>query len=175
MVFHADFRSNRFIYLYYILETISADGTKVSQFKVRDTEPPTIDPASEKVLISWRSGGHKRCSLQFGPDGFLYISTGDCTPAAPPDGLNTGQDISDLLSSVLRIDVGDAEGGKNYRVPADNPFVDVEGARPEVWAYGLLNPWRMSFDRESGEQEGSRSRAPAEGTGATRFSTCRSC
>ena len=151
MVFHPDFRSNRFIYLCYIIEKISSDGTKVSRFTVRDTDPPTIDPASEKMLLSWRSGGHNGCSLQFGPDGFLYISTGDGTPAAPPDGLNTGQDIGDLLSSVLRIDVDNAEEDKNYRVPADNPFVDLEGARPEVWAYGLRNPWRMSFDRESGD------------------------
>src|ERR1041384_2790443 len=70
--------------------------------------------------------------------------------ADPPDPLNTGQDISDLLSSVLRIDVDHEAGGKPYRVPADNPFVSTPGARPEVWAYGFRNPWRMSFDERTG-------------------------
>jgi putative heme-binding domain-containing protein len=123
----------------------------VSRFTVRDTQPPTIDPKSEKIIITWQSGGHNGCSLQFGPDGFLYISTGDGTSPSPPDGLNTGQDISDLLSSVLRIDVDRAAGGKAYRVPADNPFVKLKGARPEVWAYGFRNPWRMSFDKKTGD------------------------
>ena len=69
----------------------------------------------------------------------------------PPDPFNTGQDISDLLSSILRIDVDHKDEGKNYAVPKDNPFVAMKGARPEVWAYGLRNPWRMSFDRQTGE------------------------
>ncbi len=151
MVFHPDFKENRFIYLCYIEGSGIIDGTKVSRFQVRETEPPTIDPASEKILIAWRSGGHNGCSLQFGPDGYLYISTGDGTPPSPPDALNTGQDISDLLSAILRIDVDDTVGDKNYGIPADNPFLNLEGARPEVWAYGFRNPWRMSFDRKSGD------------------------
>jgi putative heme-binding domain-containing protein len=81
----------------------------------------------------------------------LYISTGDATSPNPPDALNTGQDISDLLSSILRIDVNRKDEGRNYAVPPDNPFVGMPEARPEVWAYGFRNPWRMSFDRESGE------------------------
>ena len=151
LVFHPDFKKNRFVYLCYIEGEDIADGTKVSRFTVRDTESPTIDPASEKIIIKWRSGGHNGGSLQFGLDGFLYISTGDATSPAPPDGLNTGQDISDLLSSVLRIDVDNSEVGNAYRVPADNPFLDIKGARPEVWAYGFRNPWRMSFDKKIGD------------------------
>ncbi len=151
LVFHPGFENNRFIYICYITELDEENGTKVSQFIVRNTDPPTIDPASEKIIITWKSGGHNGCSLQFGPDGYLYISTGDGTPPAPPDGLNTGQDISDLLGAVLRIDVNNTEEGKPYRIPADNPFVDFEAARPEVWAYGFRNPWRMSFDQKSGE------------------------
>src|SRR5262249_15350674 len=99
--------------------------------------------------ITWLSGGHNAGCIQFGPDGYLYISTGDGGGPNPPDPLKTGQDISDLLSSVLRIDVDHADHGKGYRVPDDNPFVTYPGARPEVWAYGLRNPWRMSFDRRT--------------------------
>ena len=69
----------------------------------------------------------------------------------PPDPLHTGQDISDLLSSILRIDVRREENGKGYAVPPDNPFVSSPGARPEVWCYGLRNPWRMAFDRKTGK------------------------
>jgi len=81
----------------------------------------------------------------------LYISTGDAGNPNPPDPFNTGQDISDLLSSILRIDVDHKDDGRNYSVPKDNPFVGMADARPEVWAYGFRNPWRMSFDRETGE------------------------
>jgi putative heme-binding domain-containing protein len=80
----------------------------------------------------------------------LYISTGDAASPNPPDPLETGQDISDLLSSILRIDVDHKDPGGNYAVPKDNPFVHMKGARPEVWAYGFRNPWRMSFDSHTG-------------------------
>ncbi len=81
----------------------------------------------------------------------LYISTGDAGNPNPPDPFDTGQDISDLLSSILRIDVNHKDAGKNYAIPRDNPFVAMPRARPEVWAYGFRNPWRMSFDRATGE------------------------
>src|SRR4029079_11329337 len=109
-----------------------------------------LDPASEAVLITWPSGGHNGGSLQFGRDGYLYISTGDGAGPNPPDPLKTGQDVSDLLSSVLRIDVDRPAGGKPCRVPDDNPLVNTAGARPEIWAYGFRNPWRMSFDSTTG-------------------------
>src|SRR5206468_4178993 len=102
----------------------------------------------------FRSGGHNGCDMHFGHDGFLYISTGDATGPNPPDALDTGQDISDLHGSILRIDVDRIEKGepgdaspRNYAIPPDNPFVKTPKARPEVYAYGLRNPWRMSFDR----------------------------
>ncbi len=72
------------------------------------------------------------------------------TPESKPDPFQTGQDTSDLLSSILRIDVDHPPAGKPYRIPEDNPFFNRKGSRPEVWAYGLRNPWRMSFDRASG-------------------------
>jgi uncharacterized repeat protein (TIGR03806 family) len=151
MVFHPGFATNRFVYLCYVLKPKTPDGTRVSRFKVLDTDPPRIDPKSEKILITWLSGGHNGGSLHFGPqDGFLYISTGDAEAPSPPDALDTGQDLSDLLASILRIDVDREDPGRAYRVPPDNPFVDTPGARPENWAYGFRNPWKMAFDPATG-------------------------
>lgn len=116
-----------------------------------ETDPPTIDPASETTILTWWSGGYNGCCLKFGPDGCLYISTGDGSPPNPPDGKRAGQDVSNLRSSILRIDVDHSDGERNYRTPADNPFVDLNGARGEIWAYGFRNPWRMSFDRRTGD------------------------
>lgn len=151
LAFHPDFARNRYCYVCYIKQANLDDGTHVARFRMTDTDPPTIDMASETTLVTWLSGGHNGCCLKFGPDGYLYVSTGDGAPANPPDTLKTGQNITDLLSSILRIDVDHADAGRNYHVPADNPFVDVPGARGEVWAYGLRNPWRMSFDRKTGD------------------------
>ena len=110
-----------------------------------------IDPTSERVILKFYSGGHNGGCLDFGNDGYLYISTGDASVPSPPDVMMTGQDCSDLLSSVLRIDVDHEEPGRFYRVPPDNPFVSVAGVRPEIWAFGFRNPWKMSFDRSTGE------------------------
>ena len=148
---HPDFEKNRYCYVCYIKGADPENGTHIARFKLKSTDPPTIDIASEKTIITWQAGGHNGCCLKFGLDGYLYISTGDAAPPNPPDQLRTGQDISDLLSSILRIDVDNADDGKNYRIPVDNPFVDRKDARGEVWAYGFRNPWRMSFDRKTGD------------------------
>lgn len=152
VAFHPRFTTNRFCYVVYALQPKLADGTRVSRFTVSATEPPTIDPASEQVVITWLSGGHNGSALRFGPDGMLYISAGDSGDATPPDAAGTGQSIHDLLASVLRIDVdGETPATATspalpYAIPADNPFVHLPAARGEVWAYGLRNPWRMCFD-----------------------------
>jgi uncharacterized repeat protein (TIGR03806 family) len=148
--FHPKFASNGFVYITYILDPNKdqPEGTRVSRFKVTG-DPPRADPASEKIILTWPSGGHNGGCLKFGPDGYLYIGTGDGSGIA--DGLNTGQDISDLLASILRIDVDKPDRGKGYSVPKDNPFVGRKGARPEVWAYGIRQPWKMSFDRKTGD------------------------
>jgi putative heme-binding domain-containing protein len=150
LVFHPDFAKNRFVYACYVLKAGDPKGSRVSRFKVTDIDPPRADLKSETIILEWPSGGHNGGCLQFGPDGFLYISTGDGSNPHPADVHNTGQDIGDLLSSILRIDVDATDPGKAYRVPPDNPFVKTPGARPEVWAYGLRNPWKMSFDAKTG-------------------------
>lgn len=157
LTFDPAFEQNRFCYVCYTLASKQAnstnlpEGSRVSRFVVTRSEPPRIDPASEEIILTFLQGGHNGGDLHFGPDGMLYISTGDAASPNPPDPLNTGQDISDLLSSILRIDVHHRDPGKNYAVPRDNPFVALKGARPEVWAYGFRNPWRMGFDRQTGE------------------------
>jgi uncharacterized repeat protein (TIGR03806 family) len=151
IAFHPQFERNRYCYVCYIKASGLEDGTHVARFTVSAGDPPTIDVASEKTIITWLSGGHNGCCLKFGPDGCLYISTGDGVGPNPPDTLKTGQDVSDLLSSILRIDVDHEEHGQGYRIPSDNPFVDQEGVRAEVWAYGFRNPWRMSFDKKTGD------------------------
>jgi putative heme-binding domain-containing protein len=151
LAFHPRYDENHYVFICYVLQNAKPDGTRVSRFKVSDAGPPTIDPASEKVLITWLSGGHNGGCLEFGNDGYLYISTGDATDPSPPDSLDTGQDLSDLLSSVLRIDVDHEDPGKPYRVPPDNPFTRLPGARPEIWAYGFRNPWKMTFDHKTGD------------------------
>jgi putative heme-binding domain-containing protein len=151
LVFHPKFQQNRFCYVCYIKGNDLPDGSHIARFKVSDSDPPMIDPKSETTIITWLGGGHNGCSLKFGLDGCLYISTGDGTGPNPPDVRRSGQDVSNLLSAILRIDVDHADGGRNYRIPPDNPFVDLKGARGEIWAYGFRNPWRISIDKKTGD------------------------
>ena len=121
LAFHPQFPKNRYCYVCYIQSGESPDGSHIARFKVSETDPPTIDPASETTILTWLAGGHNGCSLKFGLDGCLYISTGDGSGPNPPDSRRAGQDLSNLLSAILRIDVDHADAGKNYRIPADNP------------------------------------------------------
>ncbi|HXT57941.1 MAG TPA: PQQ-dependent sugar dehydrogenase [Pirellulales bacterium] len=147
---HPDFPDNRYLFVCYV-HPAGGGQTRVSRFTLTAASPPRAEPGSEQVVITWPSGGHNGGCLEFGKDGCLYISTGDSAGPNPPDGRTTGQDVSDLLGAVLRIDVDRPEGDRPYGIPADNPFVALKGARGEVWAYGLRNPWKFGVDLEAGE------------------------
>lgn len=150
LAFHPDFQRNRKFYVTSILDPQknTAEGTRVSEFTF-PVGSQQADRASERVLIEWPSGGHNGGCLRFGPDGMLYISTGDGSGIA--DELQTGQDLSDLLGSMLRIDVDHPQQGKTYAVPKDNPFVGLSGARSEIWSYGHRQVWKFSFDSPTGQ------------------------
>ncbi len=148
---HPDFVKNGFIYVTYVLDPIASEpeGSRLSRFQVLDGEGLKADPETEKTLLIWPSGGHNGGCLTFGPDGFLYLATGDGSGIA--DGYKTGQDVTDLLASILRLDVDRADPGRAYAIPPDNPFVGMPGARGEIWAYGLRQVWKMEFDRATGD------------------------
>lgn len=124
-----------------------AGNTVLSRFQV-SADPDRADPASERLILTAAQpfSNHNGGQVAFGPDGFLYLGLGDGGASGDPGG--RGQDLSDLLGSILRIDVRSADP---YTVPADNPFVGQPNARAEVWSYGLRNPWRFSFDRGTGD------------------------
>ena len=142
LAFHPDFAKNGFLYLTEVPDGSkdAPDGTHVIRYTV-DPNTGTADPKSAKTIIRWPNGGHNGGCLRFGPDGMLYIVTGDGSGIA--DSLLTGQDIGDLLGSILRVDVNTEAA---YAVPKDNPFASVKGARPEVWCYGNRQCWKFSFD-----------------------------
>ncbi len=159
MAFHPDYWTNGKLYVFFS----GTDGdTRLREYRVDLASPDTILPGSGRDILTVPQPGtatnHKGGWIGFGPDGMLHIATGDGGPGNDPRG--TGQDPTDLLGSILRIDVnGDgfpADPARNYAIPADNPFANgpfangVDGA-PEVWAYGLRNPYRDSFDRGTGD------------------------
>jgi uncharacterized repeat protein (TIGR03806 family) len=148
---HPDFAKNGYLYVTYIADDSKETdtGSRLARFTISRDNPPQCDPKSEKIIFEWPNGGHNGGCLKFGPDGFLYIGTGDGSGIA--DGRDTGQDLSDVLAAILRIDVDHPDPAKSYGIPKDNPFVGMKDARPEVWAYGLRQPWRYSFDKKTGD------------------------
>jgi glucose/arabinose dehydrogenase len=148
--FHPHFADNRQLFVCYV-HPGNGGHTRVSRLTLNGGSPPRADSESEQVIITWPSGGHNGGCLEFGIDGYLYISTGDGSGPNPPDGRTTGQTVDDLLGAVLRIDVDHPDGERPYAVPADNPFVDMPDARPEIWSYGLRNPWKFGIDSETGD------------------------
>lgn len=149
--FHPKFKENGYVFVTSIPDGSkdgNPTGTRVSRFTATG-EPPVIDRASEKVIIEWPNGGHNGGCLKFGPDGMLYLVTGDGSGIA--DELQIGQDLTSILGKLLRIDVDHPAEGKGYSIPKDNPFVGMKDARPETWAYGLRQFWRFNFDRATGD------------------------
>jgi glucose/arabinose dehydrogenase len=123
----------------------------VARYEVSPDDSDLADPLSgvQLLLVPKPYDDHNGGLVVFGPDGYLYLGVGD--GGAPAEPARNGQDLKRLLGKLVRIDVDRAEDGHEYAIPADNPFVGVPGARPEIWAYGLRNPWRFSFDRETGD------------------------
>lgn len=146
---HPHYRQNGYLYIGMSGPFEGRKMTRVVRYTVDVRSTGRIDPRSQVMIIGWDSNGHDGGDLAFGNDGYLYVSSGDGSSGS--DALLTGQRIDDLLGAVLRIDVDHPDAGRNYGIPKDNPFVDRQGARGEVWAYGLRNPWRLSFDRESAQ------------------------
>lgn len=122
--------------------------TVVSSFRINAADPNRVDPDSEAVIlqVDQPASNHNGGAIVFGPDGYLYISLGD----GGGGNSGNGQKLDTLLGKILRIDV-DATSVAPYGIPADNPFAHTAGARPEIWLYGLRNPWRTSFDPETGD------------------------
>ena len=132
--------------------TDSNGDTQVSSFRVSGDDANRVDPASEMHVLSQKQpfANHNGGALAFGPDGDLYISLGDGGSGGDPQG--NGQKLTTLLAKILRIDVSQSSTDRPYRIPPDNPFAaGAEGAKPEIWLTGLRNPWRMSFDRATGD------------------------
>ena len=151
VAFHPAFADNRWVFVCYIVHGTGKPVTHISRFELSKAMIPKLNVESEVEILTCKGGGHNGCTLLFDRQGYLYMSIGDLTDPSPPDSLETGQDISDLYASILRIDVDHPSNGLNYSIPQDNPFVNLAGARGEVYAYGLRNPFRMSYDMPTGE------------------------
>jgi glucose/arabinose dehydrogenase len=172
IAFHPGFKTNGLFYIYYNQENPANQNLKpqnypfrsvISEFKVSATDPDKADMSSERIILEVQQPfwNHKGGELCFGPDGYLYLGLGDGGLGGDPFG--SGQSTSTLLAKMLRIDVntratvghGAQQHQLQYGFPPDNPFVnepeDENGARKEIFAYGLRNPWRYSFDRQTGD------------------------
>jgi glucose/arabinose dehydrogenase len=150
LAFHPRFRETGEFFVCYCVRGDAKRTERVSRFRVHASDRDRADPASEEVLLSIEQPfpNHNGGSIAFGADGLLYVGLGDGGGANDP--LATGQSLGTWLGKILRIDVDRRDPGKAYAVPADNPFVGREGARPEIFASGFRNPWQIAFDHETG-------------------------
>ncbi len=144
LAFHPSYASNGFLFVFY---TNTFGAAVVARYQV-SSNPNLADAGSANILLTvpQPETNHNGGQLRFGPDGYLYIALGDGGGGGDP--WNNGQNTNTLLGTILRIDV---DGGTPYAIPSGNPFVGVSGTLPEIWAYGLRNPWRFSFDRQTGD------------------------
>jgi len=151
IAFDPAFADNGLVYAGYTANTGEGAGDDtVARFRVLADDPDRIDPASAEVLLAIPDpyGNHNGGLVRFGPDGYLYAGFGD--GGAGGDPLGNGQNPFTLLGTIVRLDVSGGPG-KPYVIPPDNPFADGAKGAPEVWAWGLRNPWRFAFDRETGD------------------------
>lgn len=147
LAFHPRWPREPFVYVDYLTQTEDGLKSRISRFERPAPDGP-LDPDSETIIltIDQPTDSHNGGQVTFGPDGYLYVGIGDGGVEADPDGFAQNPNV--LYGSIARID---PVGGEPYAIPPDNPFADAEGGAPEVYAYGLRNPWRFSFDRENGE------------------------
>jgi glucose/arabinose dehydrogenase len=147
LAFHPDYATNG---LFYVNFTDVTGTTNIRRFKV-SVNPDVADPSSGQTLltVSQPFANHNGGWIAFGPDRMLYISMGDGGSGNDPG--NRAQNLNELLGKILRIDVDGADPGLHYHIPNTNPFVNTPNARGEIWVYGLRNPWRCSFDRQTGD------------------------
>lgn len=149
IAFHPQYRDNGLFFVYYTDRTSNFNVT-IARYKVSASDPNRADPNSAQILLAidhHQFGNHNGGQLQFGPDGYLYAGTGDGGNRG--DSLGNAQKLSALLGKLLRIDV---DSGSPYAIPPSNPFVSrTDDTKKEIWAYGLRNPWRFSFDRDTGD------------------------
>ncbi|MBX9679292.1 MAG: PQQ-dependent sugar dehydrogenase [Gemmataceae bacterium] len=151
VVFHPGFAKNGWFFVGHKGPAKGPTEKKKAAVTRYAMDPKTgkFDPASAKVILDWASDGHDGLAMGFGLDGMFYLTTGDGT--SDSDTNVVGQDMSSLLAKLLRIDVDHPEPGKTYSVPKDNPFVGMKGARPEIWALGFRNPWRLAVDKKTSQ------------------------
>lgn len=145
LAFDPAFKSNGYFYVNYT----TAEATIIARYSTTSGSSGTGDASSEKILLTFKQpfANHNGGQLEFGGDGYLYIGTGDGGSGGDPRG--NAQNLKSYLGKILRIDVHREESGKPYGIPTDNPFKDTaEGFLPEIYAYGLRNPWRFSFDQK---------------------------
>ncbi|NXY73827.1 HIPL1 protein, partial [Glareola pratincola] len=150
IVFHPKFKFNGKVYVYYSVEVRYEERIRISEFRISPADMNALDHGSERIILEIEepASNHNGGQLLFGDDGYLYIFTGDGGMAGDPFGtFGNAQNKSTLLGKVLRIDVNNNDRGPLYRIPPDNPFLNDPKARPEVYAYGVRNMWRCSFDR----------------------------
>jgi glucose/arabinose dehydrogenase len=150
LAFHPRYKDNGQFFVFYTDKRAKMTNV-LSRFRVSKEDPDRADPNSEEELLRierpfWNHDGG---TIVFGPDGYLYVALGDGGAANDPN--DNGQNLNTLLGSVLRLDIDRKANDKPYGIPKDNPFVTRKDARPEIWAYGLRNVWRMAFDRKTGK------------------------
>ena len=147
LAFHPDFEQNR---LLYVNHTGRAGNTVIARYKADEERPGRVNPDSRRVILRIKQpfANHNGGALALGPDGFLYVATGDGGSGGDPQ--NNGQRLDTLLGKILRIDVPRRSRGRLYGIPPGNPFAGTEG-RDEIWAYGLRNPWRFGFNPVAGD------------------------